>query len=274
MSPAPPAAAGLPPGRRPQGRHLGAARGPGPAPRGAPDLARRAAPQGAQVLPVRRRATARYSGPGRRAQQPRVGLAPRRLRGALRRRPGGRGPRREHAVLPVEPHRTAADRRGAARRPARRGAARPRSTARTRTGCTCGPTASSPTRTSCRRSLARTRGSRPAGRRSGATAGSASTAGSWPTCTRGWIANAILLLRYRELVDEPAATLDRVSAFLGVPTGVVTQVPRDNHRPVRRARGPGRTAGPCGSHRRGAGRVHPPPALAPAQPPADPGAAR
>ena len=49
---------------------------------------------------------------------------------------------------------------------------------------------SSRTRTSCRPSLVRTRGSRLGGRRSGATGGSVSTDGSWPICTRGWIASA------------------------------------------------------------------------------------
>jgi hypothetical protein len=41
----------------------------------------------------------------------------------------------------------------------------------------------------------------------------------------------VLLLRYRDLIDEPATTLDRVSAFLGVDTGVVNRIPPDNHRP-------------------------------------------
>jgi hypothetical protein len=38
----------------------------------------------------------------------------------------------------------------------------------------------------------------------------------------------VLLLRYRDLKDSPAATLDRVCAFLGVSTGVLTAVPRSN----------------------------------------------
>lgn len=38
----------------------------------------------------------------------------------------------------------------------------------------------------------------------------------------------VLLLRYRELKDAPAATLDRVCAFLGVPTGVLTAIPKEN----------------------------------------------
>jgi hypothetical protein len=38
----------------------------------------------------------------------------------------------------------------------------------------------------------------------------------------------VLLLRYRELKDDPAATLDRVCAFLGVPTGVLTSIPKEN----------------------------------------------
>jgi hypothetical protein len=38
----------------------------------------------------------------------------------------------------------------------------------------------------------------------------------------------VLLLRYRELKDAPAATLDRVCDFLGVPTGVLREIPREN----------------------------------------------
>ena len=38
----------------------------------------------------------------------------------------------------------------------------------------------------------------------------------------------VLLLRYRDLKDAPAATLDRVCAFLGVSTGVLTTVPKSN----------------------------------------------
>ena len=38
----------------------------------------------------------------------------------------------------------------------------------------------------------------------------------------------VLVLRYRLLVDEPAATLDRICAFLGAETGVLTEIPREN----------------------------------------------
>jgi hypothetical protein len=38
----------------------------------------------------------------------------------------------------------------------------------------------------------------------------------------------VLLLRYRELKDAPAATLDRVCAFLGVDTGVLSSIPKEN----------------------------------------------
>ena len=38
----------------------------------------------------------------------------------------------------------------------------------------------------------------------------------------------VLVLRYRRLVDEPAQTLDQICAFLGVPAGVLTQMPRHN----------------------------------------------
>jgi len=38
----------------------------------------------------------------------------------------------------------------------------------------------------------------------------------------------VLLLRYRDLKDAPAATLDRVCAFLGVSTGVLGAIPKEN----------------------------------------------
>ena len=38
----------------------------------------------------------------------------------------------------------------------------------------------------------------------------------------------VLFLRYLELRERPARTLDRVCAFLGVPTGLLTEVPREN----------------------------------------------
>jgi Sulfotransferase family len=38
----------------------------------------------------------------------------------------------------------------------------------------------------------------------------------------------VLVLRYRLLVDEPARTLDRICAFLGVPGGMLTDIPRQN----------------------------------------------
>lgn len=38
----------------------------------------------------------------------------------------------------------------------------------------------------------------------------------------------VLVFRYRDLVDRPAETLDRICRFLGVETGVITEVPREN----------------------------------------------
>jgi hypothetical protein len=38
----------------------------------------------------------------------------------------------------------------------------------------------------------------------------------------------VLLLRYRDLKDAPAATLDRVCSFLGVQTGILREIPREN----------------------------------------------
>ena len=38
----------------------------------------------------------------------------------------------------------------------------------------------------------------------------------------------VLVLRYRQLVGAPAQTLDEICAFLGVPQGVIAEVPREN----------------------------------------------
>ncbi|MEV8631607.1 sulfotransferase [Streptosporangium sp. NPDC051023] len=38
----------------------------------------------------------------------------------------------------------------------------------------------------------------------------------------------VLIFRYRDLVDRPVETLDRICRFLGVEPGVVTEVPREN----------------------------------------------
>jgi len=41
-------------------------------------------------------------------------------------------------------------------------------------------------------------------------------------------AEQVLLLRYRDLVDNPSGTLDRICAFLGVRQGLIAEVPRQN----------------------------------------------
>jgi hypothetical protein len=38
----------------------------------------------------------------------------------------------------------------------------------------------------------------------------------------------VLVFRYRALIENPAAALDRVCAFLGVPQGVLSEMPREN----------------------------------------------
>ena len=38
----------------------------------------------------------------------------------------------------------------------------------------------------------------------------------------------VLVIRYRQLVDEPAKTLEEIFGFLGVEQGLVTQIPREN----------------------------------------------
>jgi hypothetical protein len=38
----------------------------------------------------------------------------------------------------------------------------------------------------------------------------------------------VLVIRYRLLIDDPAATLDRICAFLGVQPGLLTEIPKEN----------------------------------------------
>jgi hypothetical protein len=38
----------------------------------------------------------------------------------------------------------------------------------------------------------------------------------------------VLVLRYRSLIDDPAAALDRICGFLGAKTGVISEIPREN----------------------------------------------
>ena len=38
----------------------------------------------------------------------------------------------------------------------------------------------------------------------------------------------VLVLRYRDLIDDPAGTLDRICGFLGVSQGVIDHLPREN----------------------------------------------
>ncbi|MEX0427193.1 sulfotransferase [Nocardioides sp. DS6] len=40
----------------------------------------------------------------------------------------------------------------------------------------------------------------------------------------------VLLLRYKELVDDPSGAVDTACRFLGIETGLVTSIPRDNSR--------------------------------------------
>jgi hypothetical protein len=38
----------------------------------------------------------------------------------------------------------------------------------------------------------------------------------------------VLVFRYRTLVENPARTLDQICSFLGVPQGIITEIPREN----------------------------------------------
>ncbi len=68
----------------------------------------------------------------------------------------------------------------------------------------------------------------------------------------------LLLLRYRELVDRPTETLDRVSAFLGVEAARVPEVPADNSRPFVEDGRRARTLGPLIRAGAAAGQFFPP----------------
>ena len=187
--------------------------------------------EGAEVLPVRRLAAAGVPGTGRRAQQPRVDLAaaalPRPVRGRRRRAAG----RREHAVLPLPPRRPPPDRRATCRRPGWSPCCATRSTGRTPTGCTCGPTASSRAPTSSRPASGRRSGSTRAGRRSGTTAGWGCTAGRSPTCSSTSRASRCWCCATAQLVDDPRAASTGCRRFLGVAEDVVTEIPSGNSRP-------------------------------------------
>ncbi|WP_181312998.1 sulfotransferase family protein [Nocardioides campestrisoli] len=54
----------------------------------------------------------------------------------------------------------------------------------------------------------------------------------------------VLVLRYRELVDQPSQALDRVFRFLGVDTADVAAIPKDNSRPFVRDGARVRAIGP------------------------------
>ena len=171
-----------------------------------------------------------FAGPATRTA-PGVGLAARRVRGAVRGGTAGQRPRGEHAVLPVEYHRPPPDRRGPARGQARRGAPRPdRPRVLELDAPVVGRTGAGPDFLPAF-----------APRRHGSSAG---WAPFWRYRGLGLYGRQladlysrvdreqVLLLRYRDLIDEPATTLDRVSAFLGgFDTGVVNRIPPDNHRP-------------------------------------------
>jgi hypothetical protein len=55
-------------------------------------------------------------------------------------------------------------------------------------------------------------------------AGTASSSSTCTSCSR----EQVHVLRYRTLLEQPTAVLDGICAFLGVPRGVVIDVPREN----------------------------------------------
>ena len=167
--------------RRPEGRHHRTARGAGHA-SGALPLAG----QGAEVLPDRRPAPAAAgpAGPRGRAQRPGVDLAAGASTSALfDAAPAVRSAGRARpSTSTTAPHTSGWPPRSRTSRWS--SSSGTRSTGPTRTGPTCGPTASSrrPDFAAAVR-LEQRSGSPPGGRRSGTTAGSAATASSCATCT-------------------------------------------------------------------------------------------
>ncbi|WP_139982504.1 sulfotransferase family protein [Nocardioides litoris] len=57
-------------------------------------------------------------------------------------------------------------------------------------------------------------------------------------------AEQVLVMRYRDLVDEPGAAVDRACRFLGIREGLVSQIPRDNARSYAEPGWRTRTLGP------------------------------
>ena len=152
---------------------------------------------------MRRRPAAGLARAGRQALAAGVDLARRPLLPALRAGPRPPGARREHAVLPVEPRRPPPHRRGAARRPADRRGPRPDRPGLQQLDAPVVRRPRARGRLRDRLRAARTSGCGRAGRRSGATASSGCTASSWPTCYRYVDPERVLVVRYRDLVDEP-----------------------------------------------------------------------
>ena len=161
--------------------------------------------QGAEVLPVRRLAAAGVPGARRRAQQPGVGLAaaalPRRCSPSAGRRPAGGESTPFYLYHRDARRRIAADLPAG---PAGRGAARPGRPRLLELDAPVGRRA---------RAVRRRRRGLRAASRSGSTHGwapfwhyrapRACTAGSWPTSIEHFPREQVLLLRYRDLVEEP-----------------------------------------------------------------------
>ena len=78
-------------------------------------------------------------------------------------------------------------------------------------------------------------GSTPAGRRSGATATSGCTAGSSSTSIGTSTAQRVLVVRYRDIVETPAQTVDEVCRFLGIAESHVAVDPARQLAHLRRA---------------------------------------
>ena len=104
-----------------------------------------------------------------------------------------------------------------------------------------------------------------AGRRSGATASSVCTASSSRTSSTTSTAERVLVLRYRDMIDDPRTAVDRACRFLGIRAGPGRRPPAGQLTQLRPAGLAVPGVRPGDPHRRAAGAVRSASGVAPGQ---------